>query len=47
MSGDGPDGRADFVSKDTSEEAKVEAPPGPSNADASKLIDELKARLGR
>ena len=30
------------------EEAKVEAPPGPlTKAEASKLIDELKAQLGR
>jgi hypothetical protein len=31
-----------------SEETKVEAPPTPlTKPDASKLIDELKARLGR
>jgi hypothetical protein len=47
VSGDGPDGRADFLSEDTSEESKVEAPSGPSKADASNLIDDLKARLGR
>ena len=45
VSVDGPTG-ADFLSE-TSDEAKVKAPPGPIQGGRVELIDELKARLGR
>jgi hypothetical protein len=49
VSGDDPmtGAQASYL-KTLCEEAKVEAPSGPlTKAEASKLIDELKARLGR